>query len=198
MARLVLVHGAFAGAWKWERLIEPLRAAGHTVEALDLPGSGTDQTPIEDVTLDAYVDRVIAELEQGPEPAVLIASSQTAARRPELVAGLVYVAAFAPRDGQSLLALTQLPEGADDQVQANLVVEGDPPVAKMSQEASRSAAYLETSDEDFEWASPQHPRSRCSRSARRCRYPRAASIRFRARTSSARSIARSLPPCSGG
>ena len=24
MARLVLVHGAFAGAWKWERLVGPL------------------------------------------------------------------------------------------------------------------------------------------------------------------------------
>jgi pimeloyl-ACP methyl ester carboxylesterase len=163
MARLVLVHGAFAGAWKWSRLIEPLQAAGHAVEAIDLPGSGADQTPIEHVTLDAYVDRVIEQLEERPAPAVLVASSmggvvvtQTAARRPELVAGLVYVAAFAPRDGQSLLALTQLPEGADDQVQANLVVEGEPPVGKMSREASRSAAYLETTDEDFEWADPQH------------------------------------------
>ena len=161
--RLVLVHGAFAGAWKWSRLIEPLEAAGHDVEALDLPGSGADRTPVEEVTLKAYVERVIARLEERPEPAVLIASSmggvvctQTAARRPDLVAGIVYVAAFAPRDGQSLLALTRLPEGADDQVQANLIVEGDPPVGKMSREASRSAAYLETSEKDFDWASPQH------------------------------------------
>lgn len=163
MARLILVHGAFAGAWKWGRLVEPLQAAGHTVEAMDLPGSGVDQTPLAEVTLDAYVDRVAAQLAERPEPAVLVASSmggvvctQTAARHPEMVAGIVYVAAFVPQDGQSLLDLTQYPEGADDEIQANLQVEGEPPAGTLSSEASRSAEYLETSDEDFDWAYPQH------------------------------------------
>ena len=36
-----------------------------------------------------------------------------------------------PHGGQSLIELTQLPEGAGDQVQANLVVDGDPPVATL-------------------------------------------------------------------
>ena len=31
MARFVLVHGAFGGAWCWEPVIPPLEAAGHTV-----------------------------------------------------------------------------------------------------------------------------------------------------------------------
>jgi alpha-beta hydrolase superfamily lysophospholipase len=44
MARLVLVHGAFGGAWCWEPVIEPLEAAGHTVETLDLPGGGDERT----------------------------------------------------------------------------------------------------------------------------------------------------------
>jgi len=51
MARLIFVHGAFAGAWKWARVVEPLEAAGHTAEALDLPGSGEDRTPVGEVTL---------------------------------------------------------------------------------------------------------------------------------------------------
>ena len=46
MARFVLVHGAFGGAWSFEPVIEPLEAAGHTVEAFDLPGGGDDETPI--------------------------------------------------------------------------------------------------------------------------------------------------------
>jgi pimeloyl-ACP methyl ester carboxylesterase len=163
MARLVMVHGAFAGAWKWGPLTEPLESAGHSVETFDLPGSGADQTPVAEVTLEAYVDRVAAQLEQRDEPAVLVASSmggvvctQTAAWHPEKVAAIVYVAAFAPRDGQSLLDLTQLPEGAEDEIQANLVVEGDPPSGTLTREASRSAEYLQTTEKDFDWAYPQH------------------------------------------
>jgi pimeloyl-ACP methyl ester carboxylesterase len=162
MARLLLVHGAFAGAWKWGRLAEQMEAAGHTVEAIDLPGSGDDPTPLPEVNLDAYTERVSAQLDEQAEPAVLVASSmggvvstQTAARRPDRVAGVIYVAAFVPRDGQSLIDLTQYPEGADDEIQANMVVEGDPPAATMPFEASRSAEYRETSDEDFEWAYPK-------------------------------------------
>jgi pimeloyl-ACP methyl ester carboxylesterase len=163
MARFVLVHGAFAGAWKWERLAPLLEQAGHTVETLDLPGSGDDRTPVADVNLDACCERVSAQLREREEPAVLVASSmggvvctQAAALQSDRVAGIVYVAAFAPQDGQSLIDLTELPEGAGDEVQANLIVEGDPPVGKMDVEAARSAAYLETSDEDFKWALPKH------------------------------------------
>src|SRR5215470_2310963 len=42
MARFVLVHGAFTGAWIWGPLAERLRSVGHTVEAFDLPGLGDD------------------------------------------------------------------------------------------------------------------------------------------------------------
>ncbi|MFL5829935.1 MAG: alpha/beta fold hydrolase, partial [Solirubrobacteraceae bacterium] len=42
MARIVLVHGAFAGAWCWEPALPAQRAAGHDVETLDLPGAGDD------------------------------------------------------------------------------------------------------------------------------------------------------------
>ena len=56
MARFVLVHGAFGGAWCWEPVIGLLEAAGHTVETLDLPGGGGDGTPVEEVTLESCVD----------------------------------------------------------------------------------------------------------------------------------------------
>ena len=49
---------------------------------------------------------------------------------------LVFVCAFMPSNGQSLLDMTKLPEGADDQIQANLTIEGDPPVATLSAEAT--------------------------------------------------------------
>jgi pimeloyl-ACP methyl ester carboxylesterase len=145
MARVVLVHGAFSGAWCWEPVLPGLRAAGHTVQTVELPGSGEDDTPVAEVTLQAYADRVGDALGEGA-PAVLVGHSmggmvitQAAAQHPERVAALVYVTAFLPGDGHSLLDLTALPEGADDQVQANLVVAGDPPVATLPAAASRQA-----------------------------------------------------------
>lgn len=44
---------------------------------------------------------------------------------------LAYVAAFVPRDGQSLMDLVAAPEAAGDQVQANVVVDGGPPLATL-------------------------------------------------------------------
>lgn len=147
MARMVLVHGAFGRAACWDRVVPGLRAAGHDVEAIDLPGAGEDQTPVAEVTLDGYAQRVCEVLAAGP-PAVLVGHSmggmvitQAASWRPEQIARLVYVAAFVPWDGQSLIDMTRLPEGAGDQIQANMLVEGDPPVARMSAEGARTARY---------------------------------------------------------
>ena len=148
MARFVLVHGAFCGAWIWGPLLERLQAAGHTAVAFDLPGLGDDRTPASEVTLDSCAARLCDVLATSPEPAVVVGNSmggviatQAAARCPQRVGALVYVAAFWPKDGQSLLDLTKFPEGAGDQVQANILVEGDPPVAVMPAATSRHALY---------------------------------------------------------
>jgi len=158
VARLVMVHGAFSGAWCWEPVLPGLQRAGHGVETLDLPGSGDDHTPVAEITLEAYADRVCAVLGAEP-PAVLVAHSmggmvatQAAARMPEQVLALVYVSAFVPIPGESLATLTQRPEAADDQIQANIEVSGDPPVAWLSNEAARMAIYGECSEEAAGWA----------------------------------------------
>ena len=72
MARFVLVHGAFHGAWCWEPLIAALAGRGHAVTTLDLPGAGDDATPLADVTLDAYAERICDRLADEPEPVVLL------------------------------------------------------------------------------------------------------------------------------
>jgi pimeloyl-ACP methyl ester carboxylesterase len=144
--RFVLVHGAFVGGWIWGPLAERLQELGHTVETPDLPGSGDDATPAEDVTLGAYADRICDLLDEGSEPSILVGNSmggvvitEAAARRPDRVKRLIYVAAFLPGDGQSLKDLTELPEGADDLVQANVVVSGDPPVGTLPDDVHRNA-----------------------------------------------------------
>ena len=159
MARFVLVHGAFSGAWIWGPLMDRLKAAGHSVEVFDLPGSGEDYTPASGATLDAYATRLCEVLASNAEPAIVagnsmggIVATQGAARCPGRVRALVYVTAFLPMDGQSLLDLTTLPEGADDQVQANITIEGEPPIATMPDAASRHALYGSCTDDVAAWA----------------------------------------------
>ena len=52
-ATLILIHGAWHGAWCWQRLAPLLEAQGRRVVAPDLPSMGEDQTPATDVTLEA-------------------------------------------------------------------------------------------------------------------------------------------------
>ena len=75
MARLVLVHGAFSGAWIWGPLTDRLKAAGHSVEAFDLPGLGDDHIPASEVTLDACAARLCEVLADSSEPAVVVGNS---------------------------------------------------------------------------------------------------------------------------
>jgi pimeloyl-ACP methyl ester carboxylesterase len=162
MANFLLIHGAMGGAWVWERVIAGLEAAGHQASAIDLPGQGSDTTPLPEITLYRYADAVCEALDGMEGPVVLTGHSmggmvitQAASQRPDKLAGLVYVAAFLPKPGQSLIEITHLPEAAGDSVQANIVVDGDPPVATMPPEAAPEALYHCCTQEQIDWAMPR-------------------------------------------
>lgn len=159
MAKFVLVHGAFSGAWIWGPLQQRLKAAGHAAVVFDLPGSGEDRTPSTEVTLDSCAARTCEVLAASSDPAILVGHSmggvivtQAAARCPRHVGALVYVSAFMPKNCQSLLDLTKLPEGAGDQVQANLVVNEAATEAAMPVSASRDAFYACCTEGVAAWA----------------------------------------------
>jgi pimeloyl-ACP methyl ester carboxylesterase len=112
MAAYLLIHGAWHGAWCWDKTAAALRAAGHDVTAIDLPSHGDDPTPAAEVTLDSYVERIGQALETIDGPAIAVGHSMggiaiTAAAEafPDQIAKLVYLTAFLPRNGESLLAL---------------------------------------------------------------------------------------------
>ena len=101
MSTFVLIHGAWHGGWAWNNVAALLRTEGHTGHTPDLPGHGSDQTAVGEVTLQAYVDRVTAVIDSCPEPVVLaghsmggVVISQTAEQRPQRICALVYVCAF--------------------------------------------------------------------------------------------------------
>jgi pimeloyl-ACP methyl ester carboxylesterase len=166
MARFLLVHGAMGGAWVWERVISGLEAAGHEARAIDLPGQGADTTPLAEITLYRYADAVCDALDDDGGATLLVghsmggmvitqAASQVVGGSPKRLAGLIYVSAFLPEPGQSLLDITRLPEAAGDSVQANIVVAGDPPVATMPPEAAPAALYHCSTEAQIAWAMPQ-------------------------------------------
>ncbi len=108
MQTYVLVHGAWHGAWCWERLAPLLQAQGKKVVMPELPGHGKDNAPIGEQNLETYARAVAKVLDEQEEPVVLaghslggMVISQAAEYRPEKVQKLVYVTAFLPVNGQS-------------------------------------------------------------------------------------------------
>jgi pimeloyl-ACP methyl ester carboxylesterase len=94
---IVLVHGAFADGSSWDRVTPLLQEEGFRVIAVQLPLSSL----AEDV---AATRRAI---DIAPGPVLLVAHSYggfviTEAGNTEKVMGLVYLAGFAPDDGESI------------------------------------------------------------------------------------------------
>jgi pimeloyl-ACP methyl ester carboxylesterase len=93
---IVLVHGAFADATSWARVIPILEADGYHVIAV--------QNPLTSLSDDVAATRRAIALQDGP--VLLVAHSWggvviTQAGNDSKVAGLVYVSAYAPAAGQS-------------------------------------------------------------------------------------------------
>jgi pimeloyl-ACP methyl ester carboxylesterase len=111
---IVLVHGAFANGHVWGHVAARLQAAGHEVVAVDLPGRpGSPMDPAK-VSLDLHRDTVVDAVRALGRPVVLVAHSfagivaaAAAEQAPESVKTLVFVAAYLPRNGDSLVSLAQ-------------------------------------------------------------------------------------------
>jgi pimeloyl-ACP methyl ester carboxylesterase len=106
---IVLVHGAFGDGSHWQHIIPGLYQAGHRVMAA--------QNPLTSLADDVANTRKLAEWMGGPT--LLVGHSYggaviTGAGHAANVVGLVYIAAFAPGEGESLssiLARTVPPPG---------------------------------------------------------------------------------------
>jgi pimeloyl-ACP methyl ester carboxylesterase len=110
--RFVLVHGAFQGAWALEQVAAGLEAKGAKTSIVELPAHGADKGTVADATFDAYVAKVAKALDDAGGPVVLVGHSmggmvisQVAENKPNAITKLIYLAAFVPKDGESLQAL---------------------------------------------------------------------------------------------
>lgn len=72
-ATVVLVHGAWHGAWCWDLVVDQLHQQDVPVVAIDLPGHGVSTEPLTD--LHGHGDAVRAALESIDGPVVLVGHS---------------------------------------------------------------------------------------------------------------------------
>jgi pimeloyl-ACP methyl ester carboxylesterase len=99
---IVLVHGAWADGSCWSKIIPLLQAAGLNAAAV--------QNPLTSIADDVAATNRIINAQDGP--LLLVGHSYggaviTEAGNHPKVAGLVYVAAFAPEEGETLAGLAQ-------------------------------------------------------------------------------------------
>jgi len=97
-APIVLVPGFWLGAWAWDEVTEILRADGHDVQALTLPGLESVDTDRSRVTLSDHVDAICEAIRAADAPVVLAVHSAAGFagyaatdRLPKDIAAMVYV-----------------------------------------------------------------------------------------------------------
>ena len=106
----ILIPGAWMGAWVWEPVTRGLRALGHHVYPVTLSGLSKDADSA-DVGLATHVADVLSILEAGDLRDVVVVghlyaglvAGMVADRAPDRVAHTVFVEAFLPHDGKSML-----------------------------------------------------------------------------------------------
>jgi pimeloyl-ACP methyl ester carboxylesterase len=97
-APIVLVPGFWLGAWAWDEVAAALRADGHDVTALTLPGLESPDADRSAITLSDHVDAICQAVRAAQTPVVLAVHSATgfsgyaaSDRVPDRIAAMVYV-----------------------------------------------------------------------------------------------------------
>lgn len=97
-ATIVLVPGFWLGAWAWDEVAAALRADGHDVTAVTLPGLESVDADRSTITLADHVDAICEAVKAAGTPVVLAVHSGAAVagyaasdRVPEQIAAMVYV-----------------------------------------------------------------------------------------------------------
>jgi pimeloyl-ACP methyl ester carboxylesterase len=95
---IILVPGFWLGAWAWDEVAEALRADGHDVTAITLPGLESADADRSTITFEDHVDAIVRAVEAAGAPVVLAVHSASgfsgyaaSDRVPEKIAAMVYV-----------------------------------------------------------------------------------------------------------
>ncbi|MFA6086285.1 alpha/beta fold hydrolase [Mucilaginibacter sp.] len=115
----VLVHGAWQAPYVWDAVKAKLINEGNNVTVVELPGHGSDNTVPSTLTLNTYRDKVFDAMSRINGKVILVGHSlggmiisAVAEQNPSKIEKLVYLAAYLPSSGQSLLALAGTDAGS--------------------------------------------------------------------------------------
>jgi pimeloyl-ACP methyl ester carboxylesterase len=108
----VLVHGAWQAPYVWDNVKQELESAGQKVIVVELPAHGNDTTSPAAVSINVYRDVVIAAINKVNGKVILVGHSMggfvvsaVAEKIPAQIEKLIFIGAFVPANGQSLLDL---------------------------------------------------------------------------------------------
>lgn len=156
MASIVLAHGAWSAAWAWKKMRPLFRAAGHEFFSPTYTGLGERaHLARPEIDLSTHIQDVLAVLEMEDLTDVTLlghsyggmVATGVADKARGRIARVVYIDAFAPKDGQSLFDLVG--PKAEGNMRAGAAKDGDGwrlPVNPMPPD---------TAPEDVAWASPR-------------------------------------------
>ncbi|MGB5818736.1 MAG: alpha/beta fold hydrolase [Saonia sp.] len=157
---ILLVHGAWEGAWSWGETIPFLQKEGHKVIAFDLPGHGDDKTPISEISLQLYADSVRKELDKIAEPVILVAHSfagyiisKVAEESKEFIEKLVFVASAIPYNNKPAVQIFKEDEGSE--LLASMIFSEDESYATLGRQAVKDVIMTGATDEQVDYALPK-------------------------------------------
>jgi pimeloyl-ACP methyl ester carboxylesterase len=137
---IVLVHGAFEDSQVWGHTSAKLKADGYEVVAVDLPGRPSNPMSPDKVSLDLYRDTVIKAIDAINGPVVIVGHSfagfvmaSVAEQEPKKIKTLVFLAAYLPQNGDSLVSMAQ--KDADAKIGPHLKIEKEKGIASIEYSA---------------------------------------------------------------
>ena len=153
MSNIILVHGAWGGAWEFSDVVNLLSNDSNKVTALDLPGHGENKQPLANVTMAAYVKAVVDAVNAQNEKVILVGHSlagaiisQVAEEIPDKIDRLIFVAAILPADGETPLGLMQSDE--QGQLLPNTIFSEDQTYATVTEETVRTVLLNDINDQE--------------------------------------------------
>jgi pimeloyl-ACP methyl ester carboxylesterase len=156
MASIVLAHGAWSAAWVWKKMRPLMRAAGHEFFSPTYTGLGErDHLARPEIDLSTHIQDVLSVLEfEDLKDVTLLGHSYggmvatgVADKAADRIARVVYIDAFAPKDGQSLFDLVG--PKAEANMRAGAQKDGD------GWKLPLNPMPPDTAPEDAAWAVPR-------------------------------------------
>lgn len=116
---IILVHGAYHGAWCWGPVLDRLKDADIEADASDLPGHGVAPGWIGDQTMANYIDAVLQKVSDADGLVTLVGHSMSGAvvaacaeAIPDKIRRAVFLAAYVPANNETVGDLVKLDAGS--------------------------------------------------------------------------------------